>query len=140
MKIKIYRCTKHGYERVYEANFQWTSTETEIVIVSLAERQLDRRGFPMEHDVAWPDLIVFKELDSFNSSNCTKYPLQTITIQRLNFYTRVFRVNLIYSVYRIIFWKKKSKVILKFIWESRVNSLVSILEIRRIYDFFFKFF
>lgn len=91
VKIKIYRCTKHGYERVYEANFQWTSTETEIVIVSLAERQLDRRGFPMEHDVAWPDLIVFKELDSFNSSNCTKYPLQTITIQRLNFYTRVFR-------------------------------------------------
>lgn len=41
-------------------------------------------------DVAWPDLIVFKELDSFNSSNYTKYPLQTITIQRLNFYTRIF--------------------------------------------------
>lgn len=73
---------------LYEPSFQWTNTETEIVIVSLAERQLDRRGFPM--DVAWPDLIVFKELDSFNSSNCTKYPLQTITIQRLNFYMRVF--------------------------------------------------
>lgn len=34
---------------VYEPSFQWTNTETEIVIVSLAERQLNRRGFPMEH-------------------------------------------------------------------------------------------
>lgn len=70
--------------------------------------------FRWKHDVAWPDLVVFKEIDSFNLANGTKYSLQTVSIHWLNFHRGhtpiISRIN---RIFRKNVWRKVRIIVLQ---------------------------